>query len=96
MTGGGIYEYFKNGIGRLPIRQIDFTNPSEYSMHEGIVQKVERMLTLQKQHQQAERELDDARFSLEPKIQKLDAEIDALVYRLYGLTEDEIRIVEGR
>ena len=26
---------------------------------------------------------------------KLEAEIDQLVYQLYGLTEEEIRIVEG-
>jgi len=26
----------------------------------------------------------------------LDREIDALVYELYGLTEEEIRIVDGR
>jgi hypothetical protein len=26
----------------------------------------------------------------------LEAEIDRLVYQLYGLTEDEIAIVEGR
>jgi hypothetical protein len=26
----------------------------------------------------------------------LESEIDALVYQLYGLTEDEARIVEGR
>lgn len=25
----------------------------------------------------------------------LESEIDALVYRLYGLTDDEIKIVEG-
>jgi hypothetical protein len=25
----------------------------------------------------------------------LEREIDTLVYRLYGLTEDEIRVVEG-
>ena len=29
------------------------------------------------------------------KINRIDAEIDALVYELYGLTEEEIRIVEG-
>ncbi|MFC3414341.1 hypothetical protein [Algoriphagus hitonicola] len=28
-------------------------------------------------------------------IDRLDREIDALVYELYGLTEEEIRIVEG-
>jgi len=29
-------------------------------------------------------------------IERLDAEIDALVYDLYGLTEEEIAVVEGR
>jgi hypothetical protein len=29
-------------------------------------------------------------------MERLDAEIDALVYELYGLTEDEIALVEGR
>lgn len=29
------------------------------------------------------------------EINRIDAEIDALVYELYGLTEKEIRIVEG-
>ena len=30
------------------------------------------------------------------QIEATDQEIDALVYELYGLTEDEIAIVEGR
>jgi hypothetical protein len=29
-------------------------------------------------------------------IEATDAEIDKLVYELYGLTEEEIRIVEGK
>ena len=31
---------------------------------------------------------------LETEIEKTDKEIDDLVYKLYGLTEEEIRIVE--
>ena len=30
------------------------------------------------------------------QIEATDAEIDALVYELYGLTEEEIAMVEGR
>jgi hypothetical protein len=30
------------------------------------------------------------------EIESTDRQIDALVYELYGLTEEEIRIVEGR
>jgi hypothetical protein len=33
--------------------------------------------------------------ALQTEINRIDAEIDRLVYELYGLTEEEIRIVEG-
>jgi type II restriction/modification system DNA methylase subunit YeeA len=32
---------------------------------------------------------------LDREIKSTDAEIDRLVYELYGLTEEEIKIVEG-
>jgi hypothetical protein len=32
---------------------------------------------------------------LNRKCERLDKEIDQLVYQLYGLTEEEIKIVEG-
>lgn len=34
--------------------------------------------------------------ALQAQIAKTDREIDALVYQLYGLTEEEVRVVEGR
>jgi len=34
--------------------------------------------------------------ALQAQIDKTDKEIDALVYALYGLTEEEVRVVEGR
>jgi len=33
--------------------------------------------------------------ALQRQIEDTDHQIDVLVYKLYGLTEDEIRIVEG-
>ena len=33
--------------------------------------------------------------ALQAQIAKTDKEIDALVYQLYGLTEEEVRVVEG-
>ncbi len=58
-----------------------------------IIELVERMLALHKQ-------LPDActpheKTALERQIEATDGQIDALVYELYGLTEEEIRIVEG-
>ncbi len=41
-------------------------------------------------------ELDDRRHALKRRIEEVDREIDQLVYDLYGLTDDEIKIVEGK
>jgi len=61
---------------------------------------VEEMLRLQEEHQEehAEAEVlkEDRRHDLARRIERLDAEIDGLVYELYGLTEEEIGVVEGR
>lgn len=34
--------------------------------------------------------------ALQSAIDKTDAAIDALVYQLYGLTEEEVKVVEGK
>ena len=57
---------------------------------------MDEMLALQRDLAAAERTLDDARHDLARRIARVDREIDRLVYELYGLTEEEIRIVEGR
>ncbi len=51
----------------------------------------------QKQRQSVRREdnLDRVR-NLERQIAQVDAEIDQRVYALYGLSPDEIRIIEGK
>ncbi len=46
---GDVYEYFVEPLSRVPIRKIDFSNPSEKSDHDDLVALVDRMLTLNKQ-----------------------------------------------
>ncbi|MBN2116648.1 MAG: N-6 DNA methylase [Anaerolineales bacterium] len=83
-------------VGQIPIRHIDFGNPAEKSAHDEIVKLVEKMLALQKERQSVRREDDlDRVRNLEKQIAQVDAEIDQRVYALYGLTEEEIKIVEG-
>jgi len=93
---GGWITCTKQYFGQLPIRRIDFDNPAEKSAHDEIVKRVEHMLALQKERQSVrpEDDLDRARH-VDRQIAKVDVEIDQLVYALYGLTEEEIRIVEG-
>lgn len=80
----------------LPIRRIDFADPADQRQHDAIVALVEEMLQLQKDYAATPPELDDQRAALQKRIARVDAEIDARVYQLYGLTDDEIKMVAGR
>jgi len=66
-------------------------------VHDEIVKLIEKMLALQKQRQSviSEDDLDKAR-SLDRQIQSVNEEIDKRAYELYGLSEEEIKIVEDR
>ena len=50
------------------------------------------MLEPQKKHHETRMERDNELY--ERQIRVVDAQIDRLVYDLYGLTEEEIRVVE--
>ena len=58
-----------------------------------MVSLVERMLDLHKQLAAAK--TDHAKANIQRQIDATDAQIDKLVYELYGLTNDEIKIVEA-
>ena len=88
---GGYFSYEARFIRQLPIRRIDFDNPEEKKMHDDLVALVERMLELNKRLRET---VGREREELERKIERTDREIDELVYRLYGLTEEEIRVVQ--
>ena len=61
--------------------------------YDRMVALVERMLALHKKLAAATIPADQRLY--ERQIEAADRQIDALVYELYGLTEEEIAIVEG-
>jgi hypothetical protein len=82
-------------LEQFPIRTINFSDPTEKQQHDEIVALVDEMLQLQKDYAQAEREKEDRRHPLKRRIDEVDAAIDRRVYNLYGLTEDEIKLIES-
>ncbi len=80
-------------LGQLPIHTIDFSNKPEKSKHDKMVSLVSSMLSLHKQLQTAKTEQDKT--IIQRQINATDKEIDRLVYELYELTPEEIKIVEG-
>ena len=81
---------------QLPIRRIDFDNPSEKKMHDDLVALVDKMLELNKRLAPIRNTPCNERDELRREINRTDNEIDNLVYGLYELTEEERKIVEGR
>ena len=90
---GGFYRWKRQYMNMVPIRTIDFNNPSEKARHDKIVSLVDLMLDLHKKKNSlppsAERE------KVEREIAVMDEKIDEIVYGLYGVTEEERRIVES-
>jgi DNA-binding transcriptional regulator GbsR (MarR family) len=84
----GLYE-----LNSIPIHQIDFTNPAEKKKHDEIVKHVETMLELNKELQKAK--LASEQEQIKQRITYTDKKIDSLVYELYGLTEEEIKVIEN-
>ncbi|MCK4398557.1 MAG: N-6 DNA methylase, partial [Methanophagales archaeon] len=78
-------------LEKIPIHTIDFSNPAEKAQHDELVALVDNMLELQKKYHEARMERDKELY--ERQIRIVDAQIDRLVYDLYGLTEEEIRLI---
>ncbi|WP_394967973.1 Eco57I restriction-modification methylase domain-containing protein [uncultured Helicobacter sp.] len=78
--GASGYEMSKIFVEKLPIPKIDFTNKA---LSDEIMSLVEQIL-----ESKAKDPTTDTK--------ELESKIDSLVYKLYHLTDDEIKIIEGK
>jgi hypothetical protein len=79
---GGFFIYKVMYLKEIPIYNIDLSKRSDRAEHDAIVKLVEHILVAKAKDAAADTSV-------------LEGEIDRLVYELYGLTEEEIAIVEG-
>ena len=89
---GGFFSANRQFIENLPIRTIDSSNHQDVTRHDRIISLVDSMLSFNKQLLEAR--TPHEQITLQRQIEATDDQIDALVYELYGLTEEEIKIVE--
>jgi hypothetical protein len=90
--GHGYYAYNRQYIEPLPICQLDLSDKSARMRHQRMVGLVENMLRLQGRMSAAN--THHAKTVIQRQIDATDRQIDRLVYELYGLTDEEVRIVE--
>ena len=90
---GGFFRYFTQFIEKLPIVVPDLSKPTDKSRHDKLVALVDKMLGLMPKLRAAT--ADSEKATLQNAVTATDHQIDHLVYELYGLTAEEIALVEG-
>jgi predicted RNA methylase len=76
----------------LPIKLTDCSVKEEKIIHDRLVGLVENLMKLN--HEAIHSRFPNEQESLSRHINAIDIQIDQIVYQLYGLTDEEIRIVE--
>jgi len=75
-------------LRELPIKVLNINDQSQ------LIDLADRMLKLNKQLVKIHPNMTKERVSLTEEIKKIDASIDALIYELYGIVDDEKKIIE--
>ncbi len=91
---GGYLSYESRFIKQLPIRSINFSSSSDRARHDKMVSLVDQMLTLNKRLPDIK--TDHEKTALQRQIEATDQQIDQLVYELYGLTKEDIAVIEQK
>ncbi len=81
-----------NELDGMPYRRIEFKNKADVVIRDRIAARVEAMLSLNTHVASAKSTAQ--KNAVQRQIDATDAEIDRLVYELYGLTKKEIALVE--
>jgi type I restriction-modification system DNA methylase subunit len=85
--GSGLHVYPDN-VRALPIKIISETEQKK------IAGLVDKRLSLQKQFNNAHEKRTDANVKIENEIIEVENEIDNQIYKLYGITEEEKKVIE--
>ncbi|MCG3149834.1 MAG: hypothetical protein PCFJNLEI_03299 [Verrucomicrobiae bacterium] len=89
---GGYIALNRQYIERLPIQLVDLKTTTGKGQHDKLVGLVDKMLVLTPKLRAAKS--DAERATLQNAVTATDRQIDRLVYELYGLTDEEIQLVE--
>ncbi len=91
-----IFPQFKvKELAQFPIFRIDLSIKKEKAKHDELANLADKMLKLNKSLQKLDPILDDKEYNqIKKEIEETDKIIDQKVYELYGLTGEEIKIIE--
>jgi hypothetical protein len=91
--GEALAQVKRGHLARLPFPSLDLNKSQDKARHDKMVSLVDQMLSLNKQLPTVK--TDHEKTALQRQIDATDKQIDELVYELYGITEEERKIIEG-
>lgn len=92
-VSGGYLRFKKIYTSLLPIKKLDLNNKQDKEMHDKIVTLVDNIIALNKKLSVEKN--PNSITMINRQINAVDKQIDALVYKLYNLNDEEVKIVEG-
>ena len=82
-------KWFGRSFDNIPIYEVEHGNSSEVHIHDNIVSLVDQILAITKDKDYLSNPTKQA------EVKEPERQIDQMVYELYGLTPEEIAVVEG-
>jgi Eco57I restriction-modification methylase/TaqI-like C-terminal specificity domain len=89
---GGWITCTKQYVGKLPLHTVSFSEPNEKQQYDSIVRAVKQILGLHAALTSVK--TSRTKTMIQRQIAATETRIDRLVYDLYGLTEQEVELVE--
>lgn len=83
----------KAGLDSLPIVTIDFKNPTQKNAYDEIIKNTDLLLKLNSDLQKETNSI--IKKQIQGRISFSEQRINEITYQLYGLSDDEIQIIEG-
>lgn len=83
----------KTFLEKIPLPLIDLNNKEDKEMHDKIVTLVDNIIALNKKLSTEKN--PNSITIINRQINAVDKQIDSLVYKLYNLSDEEIRVIEG-
>ena len=80
-------------VAQIPIKKIDLQNQAEKEKHDKLVSLVDEITKLTKELNKTATNTDKHN-RLKREVKALDQKIDQAVYKLYGLTNEEVKTIE--
>lgn len=91
---GGYFAWNRQYIERLPVRLLDLSSTSGRAEHDAIASLARKLAGLAVQRDAAESAHPPAVALLDRQVAIAEAELNARIYRLYGVSDSEQRLIE--